>query len=127
MISFVIHLPGFIVTAITGIVVFVQSLANNVYGCISSLVSLFDSAEEAVQSLVATVSAQEYWGFFYNLFAIDVFGSVLTTFLGLAVAALVLIVFDFLFQGIVVAVPFLIYKSIGKLLQAVSAGFAKPA
>lgn len=127
VLSFLISLPGLIFSAIMGIASAVQALVSNVGGCLTKMIEFFDTAQDYVTEMVEFIGNQSYWGFFYELFAIDTFGEVFTYFITFATTLIVLIAFEMLFQGICVAVPFLIYKSIGKILQTVSAGFAKPA
>lgn len=126
VLSFLVSLPGLVFSAFVGIVGFVQGLVNNVYGILSSVIQLMDGSIEYVQDFITAITSNQYWGFFYDMFAIDAFAQVFSTFVSLAIVMLVLIVFDFFFQGLVVAVPFLIFKSVGKILQAITAGFAKP-
>lgn len=125
--GFICTIPGMIFTAIFGWVGAIAALVRNIGGCCTSIVEFFSSAISHVEAMIEVIGSQPYWGFFYELFALDTFGEVFTYFLGLVIALLSLSVFEIFFQGVVIAVPFLIFKSIGKVIQVLTLGFSKPA
>lgn len=124
-IGFCTGIPGMILIACTAFGVPIVSLARDFLGACTSTVTIFAKAQDAVSELMSVMSSSQYFGFFYNCFALDEFGRALSLFLVLVIALIVLSAFEMFFQCVVVAVPFLIYRSIGKIVQAASAGFVK--
>lgn len=125
-ITFVVSIPGMVVTAITGIVGVVSALVSNVYNSCSLIITVLDKAINAVTHLTSWLSSVPYYGIFHDLFALDVLGSVFSSFISLVIGIIGFAVIDFFFAGVVIAVPFFILKSVRSLVSIVSAGFVKP-
>lgn len=122
---FIVSLPGLIIAAFAGIAVGFASIAGNIYNSASLLIRLFTLGKESVESLMSWLSGIEYYGFFHSMFAFDILGSVFSSFLTLVLFIIVFTIFDFFFQGLIIAVPFLCFKTLSKILSVVSAGHVK--
>lgn len=126
VLHFVCSVPGLLIVALGAVLTAFTVIVANVWSCGSFVLQLFDTATTAVSSMMNYLSSVEYYGIFHHLFALDVLGRAFSTFVTLALTLVFLCVFDFFFQGLCVAIPFFIYKTLSKFLQAVSGGLTKP-
>lgn len=115
-----------IVTAITGFCAFVYHVAHGAFGVVPYLLELCDRLTAVLQQFQELLSANQYWAFFYDLFALDVFGEGLAYFLTLFGIAAFLSLFGFFFAALSAITPFLIIRLIRSGISVVSAGFVKP-
>lgn len=125
VLGFMIGIPGVIVNCFIGIGVAIFSLLNNVYSCLDTVYTFFNTAKEYVTAFVESISSSHLWAFLYRMFSLDVMGTLFSNFITLTVIVISLTVFEYFFTALCTAVPFLIYKAIGKIIQAISAGFVK--
>lgn len=115
-------LPGMLVTAFAGFAVAIAILGADVFRCCAFTIDILTSAKTHVTAFVDYLQSVKNFDFFYNLFALDVFGSVFTSFVSLVLIVIALAGFQIVFQSIVVAVPFLIFKTTAKMLKIATAG-----
>lgn len=115
-------LPGMLIAAFVGFAAAIAFLGSDVFRCCGYLIDLLTSAKAHVSDLVAYLKTVQNFDVFYSLFALDVFGETFTSFVSLLLVVLVLAGFQIVFQSIVVAVPFLIFKTTAKMLKLATAG-----
>lgn len=122
---FIVSVPGLLIAAFAGIASGFASIAGNIHNSSFYVIRLFTLGKESVESLMSWLGSIEYYGFFHFIFAFDVLGSVFSSFLTLVLFIIVFTIFGFFFQGLFIAVPFLCFKILSKILSVVSAGYVK--
>lgn len=101
------------------------ALRSDLGSITTSLVEFFDTATAKVDALISWLSQQQYWSFFYDLFALDVFGSVFSTFLTFVFFCISFIVLQAFLSSLFVLIPFIFWKVTSKILSVLSMGYVK--
>lgn len=124
--SFLYLVAASVVGAISGFCAFIYHVCNGAFGLIPHLIEICDRLTIAIQAFQLYLSSNSYWGFFYDLFALDVFAEGLAYFLTLFAAAAFLSLFGFFFAALSAITPFIIIRLIRTGISICSAGFVKP-
>lgn len=99
---------------------------TSAFGILGSLVSFIASATSVVTSFVHYLTSLEWFSFLAHIFALDIFSSCLTWFIGLWAATLILMAFGLVFASISAVLPFFILRSLRSIVSICSGGFLKP-
>lgn len=125
--SFLVSLPGMIVTSVASLSASVVAIVDSLYSHSLRLVELILLAKEKVVQFQSFLNELPVYPMIHHIAAFDVLFQVFSFFCTFAFALISTIFIMTVIHIVVIFVPFLIYKLVCKIVQLLSAGFAEPA